>query len=340
MRYLADWPTGRVVINEWLFPPPPPPPRIPPGAVTLVALLPQQDAAALLAKASGSPQQQANSGWLIDYTHTLPPQPCSASPPPFRVYHALTLLASPAFQVWFGVRDSPACDATLSLLLSTHGGARALFTETVTSAVALARSCCWPAPVCLPERTLLLGGPLGWTLTVQPLRTRSASGCDIPALLVRHSFEDMSALMARAAERESMRQALNINQLDSMMVLTREGQMLYCLGSGSRQGWGCAGIMEQGLGAPSAKPGWLPGLFAAEPHTLDTMMSEVINGREWRYAGPRWDEQWGAEWRSGGVGGACHCDWEESHTWLLEAGGSHTFPLPALHGPMRGTGCF
>ena len=263
-----------------------------------MALLPLQDAAALLAKASGSgsPQQQASnyrassllssrkdSAWLIGSTRTLS-RPSSASTPPPQACRALTLHASPAFQVLFGARDSPACEATLSLLLSAHGGARALFTEMVTCAVVHAHTS-GPAPLCLPERSLQLGGPHSWTLTVQPLTARSASGCDFPALLVRHSFEDMSALMARAAEHGGMQHALSGNQLDCVMVLTQEGQLLHSVGNGSQQGRGCAGMMERDLGLPAATPDWLRRLFVAEPQMRDKMMSEVSAGREWRYAG-------------------------------------------------------
>ena len=142
-----------------------------------------------------------------------------------------------------------------------------------------------PCSLCAPERSLRLGGPHGWTLTVQQLTARSASGCNFPALLVRHSFEDMSALMARAAERGGMQHALSGNQLDCVMVLTQKGQLLHSLGNGSRQGWGCTGMMEGDLGLPAATPDWLRRLFVAEPQMRDKMMSEVSAGREWRYAG-------------------------------------------------------
>ena len=111
---------GRCKITTTGCSPTPPPP----GAATIVALLPLWDAAALLAKASGSGSQagdnspsrlqssmgRKDSGWLIGSTRTLP-CPCSASPPPaLHACRALTLHASPAFQVLFGARDSPACD--------------------------------------------------------------------------------------------------------------------------------------------------------------------------------------------------------------------------------------
>ena len=180
-------------------------------------------------------------------------------------------------------------------MTSSHGGARALFTEMVASAAARAHTS-GPAPLCAPERSLQLGGPHGWTLTVQQLTARSASGCDFPALLVRHSFEDMSALMARAAEREEMQHALNGKHLDCVMVLAQEGQMLHSLGNSSWQGWGCVGMMERDLGIPAAMPNWLQRLFVAEPQARDKMMSEVNAGREWRYTGPRRDESWREGW--------------------------------------------
>ena len=121
-RVTLLWHASRPVQDHdyWLLTDPPPPP----GAATIVALLPLWDAAALLAKASGSGSQagdnspsrlqssmgRKDSGWLIGSTRTLP-CPCSASPPPaLHACRALTLHASPAFQVLFGARDSPACD--------------------------------------------------------------------------------------------------------------------------------------------------------------------------------------------------------------------------------------
>ena len=94
---------------------------------------------------------------MIGSTRTLP-CPCSASPPPaLHACRALTLHASPAFQVLFGARDSLACDAALSLLLSTHGGARALFTEMVACAAAHAHTS-GPALLALRARALFAAG--------------------------------------------------------------------------------------------------------------------------------------------------------------------------------------
>ena len=201
-----------------------------------------------------------------------------------------------------GPSTSPDCDPVLQHLLATHARARAFFTEAVASAVAQAAAEHASHGDQPPARSLDLGGPCGWSLTVKSLAAAPTAGSMalLPLLLVEHSFLDMPALLARSNVQRLLCSKYGGREMASVVLLTMEGQVLHRQ-SGSAavqdQGEGCSSssqgggrwtaCVDQVLGAGGGgergvAPNWLKAIFALAPHLLEEMAGELQGGKEWR----------------------------------------------------------